>query len=227
MVSVLRNTGCSSVVVRRDLVKDEQFTGKIQRYVLIDGTVRDVPVTKIQVSSPYYSGNADALCMVDPIYDLILGNIQGVRNPNEPDEFWKGNASERIENQEEEDRSEEGKSDLVTNEVSLEEQKLEWSDCKATDNLQSESTEETVHKGWYQERGHSLLDEKSTETTYPDTDIVQAVQARGQKLQEGKKFSTLKVLGSLKVNKDEFRSEQISCGTAQMEHITTRLTTSW
>ena len=48
---------------------------------------------------------------VDPIYDFILGNIQGVRNPNEPDEFWKGNVSERIENQEEEDRSEEGKPD--------------------------------------------------------------------------------------------------------------------
>ena len=79
--------------------------------------------------------------------------------------------------------------------------------------MQSESTEETVHKGRYQERGHSLLDEKSTETTYPGTDIGQAVQTRGQKLQEGKKFSTLKVLDSLKVNKDEFRSEQINCDT--------------
>ena len=51
MVSILRDTGCSSVVVRRDQVKDEQFTGKIQKCVLIDGTV----------SSPYYTGNADAL----------------------------------------------------------------------------------------------------------------------------------------------------------------------
>ena len=78
VVSVLRDTGCSSVIVRRDLVKDEQFTGKIQRCVLIDGTMRDVPVTKIQVSSPYYTGNTDALCKVDPIYDLILGTFKGL-----------------------------------------------------------------------------------------------------------------------------------------------------
>ena len=38
--------------------------------------------------------------MVDPIYDLILGNIHGVRNPDESDEFWKGKTSNEIEQRE-------------------------------------------------------------------------------------------------------------------------------
>ena len=36
LVTVLRDTGCSSAVVRKELVKDEQLTGKIQRCILID-----------------------------------------------------------------------------------------------------------------------------------------------------------------------------------------------
>ena len=39
-VTVLRDTVCSSAVVRKELVKNEQLTGKIQTCILIDGTVR-------------------------------------------------------------------------------------------------------------------------------------------------------------------------------------------
>ena len=75
-VTVLPDTGCSSAVVRKELVKNEQLTGKIQ--TLIDRTVRSVPVADIVVDSPYFKGRTEALCMSKPIYDLILGNIPGV-----------------------------------------------------------------------------------------------------------------------------------------------------
>ena len=87
-VSVLRDSGCSTAVVRKDLVLDCQMTGKIQRCILIDGTVKDAPVARIWVSSPYYTGNVDALCMSEPVFDLILGNIPCVREPNEPEKDW-------------------------------------------------------------------------------------------------------------------------------------------
>ena len=87
-VSVLRDSGCSTAVVRKDLVLDCQMTGKIQRCILIDGTVKDAPVARIWVSSPYYTGNVDALCMPEPVFDLILGNIPCVREPNEPEKDW-------------------------------------------------------------------------------------------------------------------------------------------
>ena len=88
LVTVLRDTGCSSTVVRKNLVKDEQLTGRIQRCILIDGTVRRAPVANIFVDSPYFKGMIEALCMRNPIYDLILGNIPGVREPNKPNVNW-------------------------------------------------------------------------------------------------------------------------------------------
>ena len=52
-VKVLRDTGCSSVAVRRSLVKPEQLTGKDHMCVLIDGTQRRFKMAKIQVDTPF------------------------------------------------------------------------------------------------------------------------------------------------------------------------------
>ena len=78
-VEVLRDTGCSTVVVRADLVNEGQYTGESQTCVLMDGTVRSVPVATVEVSCPVFSGKVNALCMINPIYDVIIGNISGAR----------------------------------------------------------------------------------------------------------------------------------------------------
>ena len=81
-VTVLRDTGCSSVVVRRSLVPDSKLTGQEAVCSLIDGTIRRTPVAKIFVQTPYYTGLTTAVCMLNPIYDLIVGNIRGATEPN-------------------------------------------------------------------------------------------------------------------------------------------------
>ena len=88
-ISVLRDTGCSGAVVKLDLVNKEQFTGETQHCVLIDGTVRKVPVAKVSVDTPYFRGEIQALCMKNPVYQLILGNLPGIRDPSDPDLSWK------------------------------------------------------------------------------------------------------------------------------------------
>lgn len=65
--------------VRRDIICDNRMTGRVQRCILIAGLSRDAPVARVWVSAPYYPGNVDALCMADPLYDLILGNILCVK----------------------------------------------------------------------------------------------------------------------------------------------------
>ena len=80
-VSVLRDTGCSTVVVRRSLVKDSQLTGKETLCILIDGTVRRTPVAEIEIETPYLTGKVTAVCMKQPLYDLIIGNVDGVKQP--------------------------------------------------------------------------------------------------------------------------------------------------
>ncbi|KAL7646158.1 UNVERIFIED_CONTAM: hypothetical protein RMT77_003059 [Armadillidium vulgare] len=82
--SVLRDTGCNSVVVKREFIKDDHLTGKRAKMLLIDNSIRDVPVAKIRITTPYYEGEVEALALQDAIYDLIIGNIPGARAPNDP-----------------------------------------------------------------------------------------------------------------------------------------------
>ena len=80
-VKVLRDTGCSTVVVRRSLVPEDKLTGQEECCILIDGTIRRTPVAEVFVDTPYYTGLTTAVCMKNPIYDLIIGNIKGAIDP--------------------------------------------------------------------------------------------------------------------------------------------------
>jgi len=61
-VSVLRDTGCSTVV-RCKLVPDELLTRQEETCILIDGTIRQVPVAMTDVDTPFLKGRVRAVCM--------------------------------------------------------------------------------------------------------------------------------------------------------------------
>ena len=84
-VDVLRDTGCEGVVVRRGLVDDDQLTGKCCLIVRIDNTVLLAEKARIQVKTPYLSGEVEALCIPEVICDLVVGNVPGARNPDDTD----------------------------------------------------------------------------------------------------------------------------------------------
>ena len=73
-VKVLRDMGCSSAVVRLDLVDPSDLTGEMQKCVLMDGTTKHFPVVEIWVDMPYYVGKVEALGMREPMCDLVIGN---------------------------------------------------------------------------------------------------------------------------------------------------------
>ena len=87
-VVVMRDTDCSSVIVKRDLVSDSEFTGKEAYVRAFDGTVRKYPMVKVDVDTPYFVGNVEAVCVPEPVYDLIIGNVSGAGNPDNPDPEW-------------------------------------------------------------------------------------------------------------------------------------------
>ena len=91
LVDTLRDTGCSTVVVKRELVKDEEMTGDVSLMVLIDNTVRRVPEAVITVNTPYLVGKVKALCLPDAVYDLIIGQVPGACAPDDPDPEWHAN----------------------------------------------------------------------------------------------------------------------------------------
>ena len=75
-VDVLRDTGCSGIVVKRELVSEDRFTGDFNVMLLINNTARKVPITKIDVDTPYLRGQVEVQCLSDAVYDLIIGNVR-------------------------------------------------------------------------------------------------------------------------------------------------------
>ena len=88
-VDVLRDTGCSGIVVKKNLVSEDQFTGDFNVMLLIDNTARKVAIARITVDTPYLKGQVEAQCLPDAIYDLIIGNVPGARPADEPDPTWQ------------------------------------------------------------------------------------------------------------------------------------------
>ena len=88
-VSVLRDTGCNGVVVKKDFVNNDQFTGECGALRCIHGHVESVPKADIEISTPYFTGTVSALCLPNPPHDLIIGNIEGARAADNPDPEWQ------------------------------------------------------------------------------------------------------------------------------------------
>ena len=84
-VVFLRDTGCSGVVVKGDYVMSDQYTGQHRLCLMVDGTVRKVPLAVVNIDTPYFAGSVEAMVMPTPIYDLILGNIPGCRGAEDLD----------------------------------------------------------------------------------------------------------------------------------------------
>jgi len=74
---VLRDTGCTTCVVKSSLVRPEQMTGSHELCMLIYGVVKRYPTAVVELKAPYYTGTAKVLCMDSPVQDIIIGNIPG------------------------------------------------------------------------------------------------------------------------------------------------------
>ena len=92
-VLMLRDTGCSSAAVSRELVRDEQMMKEVRTCVLIDGTERQFQMARVYVDTPYYTGSVEAMVMENPMFALILGNVTGVRNGPDPEWKSEGNSA--------------------------------------------------------------------------------------------------------------------------------------
>ena len=61
------------------------MTGKTSDCVLIDGTVRNFPMARINVGTPVYTGELDVMVMNDPVFDLVIGNVPGLQEQRNSD----------------------------------------------------------------------------------------------------------------------------------------------
>ena len=89
LVEVLRDSGCSTRVIRKDLCDPDDFTGETRGCVMMDGRVIEVPVVTKTVDTQYYTGIVEGVAMDSPVYDLVIGNLLGARNQEDPDTSWE------------------------------------------------------------------------------------------------------------------------------------------
>ena len=88
VVDTLRDSGSQGVVVKKQFVSEDHYTGQYGFMVLIDKSIRKVPTAKVQVDTPYFPGGVEAQVLPDAVCDLVIGNIPGARGPLDPDPDW-------------------------------------------------------------------------------------------------------------------------------------------
>lgn len=82
-VNVLRDTGCTGVIVKRALVPENSFAGNINSCMMVDKSILELLEARVFLNAPYYTGEVDELCMETPLVDGITSNITGAREPSD------------------------------------------------------------------------------------------------------------------------------------------------
>ena len=54
----------------------------------VDRTIKRAPMAKVEVDTPLYVGTVEALCLQDPFFDLIIGNVPEARRSDDPNPEW-------------------------------------------------------------------------------------------------------------------------------------------
>ena len=88
MIDVLRETGCTGVIVKQSLVSPELLTGKVHACMMVDISTFQLPEAKVSLDTPHFKGDTIALCMENPLVDVTIGNIPAARDAKEPDITW-------------------------------------------------------------------------------------------------------------------------------------------
>ena len=78
-VIAMRDIGC---VIRSSLISKDQLLGEASDVTLINETTQRYPLAMIDIDCPFFSGQTEALCMDNTLYDVVIGNIDGSKLPD-------------------------------------------------------------------------------------------------------------------------------------------------
>ena len=87
--TLLRDSGLSGVIARRSLIPDKALAGRFRYIKTIDSKVQRVPTAIVHIDCPYFQGEVKAQVLQEPLFDVLVGNIEGARNPFSPNPDWK------------------------------------------------------------------------------------------------------------------------------------------
>ena len=87
-VDVLRDTGCSGVIVKQTFVDKGEYLNKHGHLQMVHNSLKKVSIARVDFDTSYYTGSVEALCLPDALYDFIIRNICGARAADNPDSTW-------------------------------------------------------------------------------------------------------------------------------------------
>jgi co-chaperonin GroES (HSP10) len=76
-VNIMLDSGRSTVGVRKSLVREDQFTERVQLCRQFSGDLVRLPIAVVHLDTPYFSGEVEACVIDNPVCDVILDRIQG------------------------------------------------------------------------------------------------------------------------------------------------------
>lgn len=76
LVTVLRDTGATTIVVKPSLVQSKYFTGDRVKVRYADGRIKSLPLAQVNIKCPYYTGTTIAAVEHDLPFDILVGNVK-------------------------------------------------------------------------------------------------------------------------------------------------------
>ena len=72
------------MIITKELVNEADFIGETRHIITVDRTITRAPMARLEVDTPFCVGTVEALCLKDPLFDLIIGNVPRAREPDDP-----------------------------------------------------------------------------------------------------------------------------------------------
>jgi hypothetical protein len=80
-VKILRDTGTTTVLVRRDLVPKKEISKEMVTLNFADNHSTEAPKANVYIKCPYFTGQTEAVCMEKLPFDVLIGNVPGALCP--------------------------------------------------------------------------------------------------------------------------------------------------
>ena len=82
MTHMLKDSGCSTVAVHRDLIRRKDITNNVKKVKLGDGSIVECSTAWVEIDTPWVKGSVEALVMESLAAPLVLGNIPNMVQDN-------------------------------------------------------------------------------------------------------------------------------------------------
>ena len=74
--------------MNKRLVAPKQLTGRYKICTLMDGAEKRFETAIVDIDTPYIKQRMQVVCVENPEFDLIIGDVDGARCKCNPDSNW-------------------------------------------------------------------------------------------------------------------------------------------